>query len=263
MPLLGELYLLKVSPWSRKIRDVLRHTGATVAIREYHPIITGFILKLRGRIGIGGGESKVTAPIYFPRDSAAAIMDGYVIANILDDARLPTASTLFPSEHSQLIEQLVGAAEVCANYWRGYIFDELMKHPQLAAGRLIPPMLRWLYMPLQNCIIRTLMGHLANKYMPETLEARKTGAIENALDTINNALEANGSGEFLVGNTTTYADIAVAYSLPFVYSTSSVWKVVGNHPIGDQYAALKNWGTQYWAKYDARKSANISASKSK
>lgn len=242
MPL-GELYLLKISPWSRKIRDVLRHTKAAVTLRWYQAFFTGFMLKLRGRIG--RDVPKVTAPIYFSKDgSKAAVMDGFLIAKILDDARQPpTAPTLFPDEHMQQIEALVAAAEVCVNFWRGHIFDVMIKRPETTPDAIVPPPLKWL--PFRNFAMRFIMKSLREKYMPETLEARKNGTIENALDTITEALKA-GNGTFLVGDTRTYADIAVAYSLPFVHPTSSPWKSLGNHSIGEKYTELKRWGEAYF-----------------
>lgn len=238
---LGELYLLPVSPWSRRVLLVLRHSRASVNVQEYRPFVTPQVWRLTGRLQFG---AKSTAPTLL-QPNGDVLMDSYTIARLIDAARAPNVPTVFPDEHCSEIRALTDAAETLMCFSRTHLFTTLGKNPALTARLYLP---RWTHgLPLTETIASSLNDALIRKYKDESSKSDEAAA-RDAFHIVNEAIRKSKS-LFLLNDSLTYADFAVALSVSFNDNRSSHFRDVPSHPIGDEFPEVRQWAQRFTAKY--------------
>ncbi len=243
----GELYTLPFSPWSKRVLLAQYHLRTQVEIKEYKPVVTEWFIKLRA----GWPSHIISAPAFFT-PTGNLICEGHDIARILDAARAPNASTLFPPEHDKQLRELVQAAENICIYARGVLMQKLVDNPMLVAKIVIPKFLLWL--PGISFIAGMMANQIKNKYQ-HLSESTTEQTTREALDIIRKALPSDG-GEFLIGDTLTYADIVVGGALAMTISEDKT-NAFGSPQfgkLGNDYADVKKWGDDFLAKYVTRES---------
>ncbi len=244
----GELYILPFSLWSKRVLLAQYHLRSQVQVKEYRPVVTEWFIKLRA----GWPNHVITAPAFFT-PTGNLICEGHDIARILDAARAPSASTLFPPQHDEQLRELVEAAEKICVHSRGIMLQKFVDNPMLVAKLVVPKFLLWL--PGISFIAGIMVNNTKKKY--DHLSATTTEqTTRESLDIIRKALTASGGGKFLIGDTLTYADIAVGGALAATISedkTSELGKPRLAH-LGDDYVDVKKWGDDFLAKYVTRES---------
>ncbi len=241
---LGELHLLRISPWSLRVLLTLKHARAQVDVHEYKPMLSEFLIWVR----LGFTSRKITAPVLF-RPGQDCLMDSHAIARIVDGARAPGVPTLFPPEEDALLRRLVAHAETLGNFGRGEGMRYFVENPERAADLLLSPFVR--RMPFVVSLLRPLLHRIQSKFADESREAtevRARAALVEVAQAVRNAKEVDGV-RYVVGDRMSYADFALALSLPFVRIESSRMKGLPPHPIGDDFPELKEYGEAILKKH--------------
>ncbi len=238
----GDLYILPVSPWSKRILLAQYHLRSQVVIKKYQPPLSELFIRIRA----GWPKRTITAPALFT-PSGTLICESHDIARILDSARAPNTTTLFPPEHDEQLRELVKAAEDVSVYARAVGLRSFVENPAQAAKILFPKFLS--IIPGISFFARIIANSVKKKYDPvsATSSDEKT---RKCLDIIRNAIQS-GNGEFLLGDTLTYADIAVSGALATLISEDET-NALGTSQfpeLAQEYDDVKKWGDAFLAKY--------------
>ena len=125
------LFYLPPSPWSQKVRCVLRHHGISPRHeRAYAPLIDE--LGLRWRLSKWSG--RVTVPVLFTPERA--LTDSFEIARYADERG--TGTKLFPADRASELLHWNACSERLLNAGRGLAMLRMLESPA-AAHEMLPP----------------------------------------------------------------------------------------------------------------------------
>ena len=105
-------------------------------IKKYTPLLTEWYIRIRAR----WPNHIITAPAMFT-PTGLLTCKSHEIARLLDAARAPNTSTLFPTRHDEQLRALVHCAENISVYARSQIMQNLVDNPELIARVMLP---KWL-----------------------------------------------------------------------------------------------------------------------
>lgn len=216
------LYVIPHSPWSEKARWALDHQGVPYQLVPHVPVVGGPALRLRTR-------RKLRGPLTLP----VALHNGQVLGDSCEIARFGSqrsTTPLFPTEHdaeivryNRLSEQLLAAGRVLATRRVAADAEAIREYVPAPVARL---------RRVGPAIGRTGARRLLRKYA-HVLPGHPPLVLRDGLLQLREALE-DASGDHLVGDTLTYADIAMAVVLQFV------------DPVSDRFLRLRPATRREW-----------------
>ena len=195
---------LPQSPWSEKARWALDHHGVTYKLLEHVPLVFEPVLRIWAR----DLRRPITVPVLF--EGARAWTDSLAIAEHAEE--IGGGAPLFPRAHladvvgwNEVAEQIMQAGRARS---MGRMLDD-----RAALVEQLPPPLRFggaAFAP----VAKMGASFVAGKHVSKTASAAELeAAVTSGLDKAAAALRA---GDYLAGNTFTFADVAIACSLGFV-----------------------------------------------
>lgn len=227
------------SPWSEKARWALDHHGIDYRYREHVPVLGELALRVRLRAIRG----RVSVP--------ALLLDGGALRDSFDIARYADSigkrRSLFPEEQGPAIAAWNARSEAALAAGRALYLDRLLRDPAAHVDmqpRAFPEWIRRGSAPLTG----TAIAFMRRKYAigPEVLAAAES-TLDRELANLRKSLAQRGP--FLLGESLTYADIAMAVTLQFVAPVDTKYVPLGRsaiavwtHPeLAARYSDLVEW----------------------
>jgi len=195
---------LPQSPWSEKARWSLDHHGITYRAVEHVPLVFEPLLRLLSR----NLRKHPTVPMLF--DRGGVLTDSVAIA--LHTDTIGKGTPLFPRQHENDIFHWNEEAERLSTSARARLMTRMLDSPAALLEAVPPPLsaLGGAVTPLA----RLGASFVASKYHTRS-EPVASG--EAAISQVLEHAEARLTGkQYLVGDTFTYADVAIACSLGFI-----------------------------------------------
>jgi glutathione S-transferase len=236
------------APWSEKARWALDHHRVEYEYREHVPLIGELSLRARTKRLSG----RVSTP--------ALVLDGRVLHDSFDIARHAEANgsgaALFPSPHGPVIAAWNDRSEAALAAGRVLYLERLARDPQAQIEmqpRELPEWLRRATAPMTRLVVR----FIRRKYGIDAAASRSAEAtLVRELDALREALSGR---THLLGETLTYADIAMAVTLQFVSPVDTRWVPLGpasvtawTHPhLASRYPDLIGWRDTLYARWRA------------
>ena len=189
------------SPWSEKARWALDHHGIDYREVDYTPILGEIALRWRLRRPL----APVTVPVL--RDGKRWWTDSFDIARHAES--IGHGAPLFPSTAQAEIEEWNRRSEIALAAGRAILMRSWVDTAELVRAALppgIPRILEPLFLPIGR---KRLASFMARYRIPE-LKGTPDDLLSAELDRLESALEGR---RYLVGDTFTYADIAMALTL--------------------------------------------------
>ena len=241
------LYAEHFAPWCEKARWALDHHGVRYRYTEHLPLLGELLLRVAARRLLG----RVTVPLLV--DGDAVLMSSFDIARYAE--RAGGAAPLFPAGHDDDVATWNQRSDAVMSSGRALLLARLSRSPQALREQLpgsIPGALR----PVMQPVASLAVSHLMRKYeICAGGDAQYEAESRQALDALRAALA--GGRTHLVGDTLSYADIAMAASLQFLLpvdqryiplgpATRTVW----THPgLAAEYPDLLAWRDRLYAAH--------------
>lgn len=216
------LYVIPHSPWSEKARWALDVQGVPYQLVPHVPVVGGPALRLRTR-------SKLRGPLTLP----VALHNGQVLGDSYEIARFGSqrsTTPLVPAGHeseiaryNRLSEQLLAAGRVMATRRVAADAEAIREYVPAPVAKL---------RRVGPAIGRTGARRLLRKYA-HVLPGHPPLVLRDGLLQLREALD-EVPGDHLVGDTLTYADVAMAVVLQFV------------EPVSDRYVRLRPATRREW-----------------
>jgi glutathione S-transferase len=199
---------LHVSPWSIRSRWTMHHAGLThYTFEEYTPIVGEYYLRYR----CGNYWDKITVPILFATDLSNNIKhivtDSVDIAKFADTIRI-SGPSLFPKGSEEEINRFVDLANKMMECGRHMTMSKINNH-QEAKDELVPGWMKsipW----IGNKVGNSAVSYMLNKY--PTNSEQDLATYRSTLQLAKEQLQKS-EGEYLVNDTFTFADIALASAM--------------------------------------------------
>ncbi|MDC3959596.1 glutathione S-transferase family protein [Polyangium jinanense] len=240
------LYSISFSPWSEKARWALDHHRISYEEVEHYP----FAGELRLRILLRKPTGRVTVPIL--DDRGALLTDSFDIARHAD--AVGAGPKLFPAGREAEVEAWNRRSETTLAALRAMMMLKFVDDPTFGRAAL-PRGTPEAIVPLLMPIGRGAMQLFVAKYrMRDGAEAHRAVA-EEGLETLDKAL-AEGQ-KYLLGDTFSYADIAMALVLQVVSPVDKRFMPTGpggragwsNPDLAERYARLVKWRDELYENH--------------
>ncbi|MCA9546952.1 MAG: glutathione S-transferase family protein [Myxococcales bacterium] len=194
------------SPWSHKARWAIDNAGIPYECMALLPMVNTGLVRLRARKLRG----KITAPLWI--EGRTVLMDSFAIARHVD--RKGSGPSLFPAGAGADVDTWNRQSEKCLAAGRA-LTTAAVAGDAKALRESVPPPLDGLG-PVSTLVGKFGVGYLQKKYGfgPSQREAHEA-TLRDGLAAVDAALKASRSG-YLVGDSLTYADVAMAMVLHFV-----------------------------------------------
>jgi glutathione S-transferase len=192
---------LPQSPWSEKARWALDHHGVPYKLMLHVPMIYEPVLRIWAR----DLRQKITVPILF--EGSRAWRDSLTIAEHAEE--LGRGAPLFPRSH---VADVIGWNEVSERILRAgraRAMERMLQNTGALVEALPPPLRKGgaLLAPMAKMGAKFVMGkHVQKGVTAAEYEAAMTSGLEQA----ERALDG---GDYLAGNTFTFADVAICCAL--------------------------------------------------
>jgi glutathione S-transferase len=241
------LIALPFSPWSEKAKWALDHHGIRYEYEEHVP----FIGELKLRILLRRPRGLVTVPVLC--DGSSWLTDSFDIARYAEQAG--SGPRLFPAGKDEEIKEWNRRSEEALAAGRAIAVLGAASDPAAALGD-VPPPLR----PLLGRIARLgISGFIAKYHMREGADQHER-VLSDALTALESALA--GRGGCLIGDSLSYADIAMAVVLQFVAPVDKKYMPAAppgvrsfrNEKLASRYQGLLAWRDELYAKHRQRTS---------
>lgn len=212
------LLAIPLSPWSIRARWALAHHARAYRFEGYTPMLGEPML--RARLGFPAGV--VSVPVLFygalrtgPFGARKAIAGSMQIArHAEEDSR---ATPLFPSGHDEAIRRWDAIAEAIAAAGRRLSTARMLRDDR-AIEESVPKALR--AVPLSTSLARQVVRYIGDKYGAESArEDDDRRALRHGLDRIRERVLEH---RHLIGDSLTYAELAIVTSLQFVRPASAL-----------------------------------------
>jgi len=226
---------ISYSPWSERARWALDHHGLAYQQIEY--LIMLGEPWLRAKVGRRG---KVSVPVLF--DEGQVFEDSYVIAERAE--AVGQGPSLFADRDA--VRRWVEVAERACAEGRRRSVERLLDDPEALSEALPPPFVGPLK-TLGRPVAKSAASFVLRKY-----DAPGGDALEDALQQLRAGL---AGGDHLVGDTLSFADIAMASVLEYVEpgdwcergpATRRVW---GEAPLAEQFSDVVAWRDRLYANH--------------
>jgi glutathione S-transferase len=235
------------SPWSEKARWALDHHEVAYRYREHIPMLGEPMLRVRLRAIRG----RVSVP--------ALIANGRVLNDSFDIARdadrTGKGTKLFPPEHDAAIANWNTRSEVALAAGRALYFERFVRDPAAQIDmqpRAFPGWLRRCSAPLTGVAI----AFLRRKYgVSKDVLASAEATLDHELAHLRDALSKGR--DHLVGDSFTYADIAMSVVLQFIAPVSTKYIPLGPAAVAawtypefeERYADLVRWRDAMYTRH--------------
>lgn len=229
------------SPWSEKARWALDLRRVPYHEETFVPMITEPVLRLRLRRFTG----KVTVPVLFT-DDGRALTDSYDIARFADESG--EGPKLFPEGSEAEIRRWNERSEEILRAGRALSVAKAMEDPD-ARKEAVP---RFLPRAVRPVIGRVGVSYLRLKYGLSLDREASARAVSEGLRTLREAL---GNKRHLIGDSLTYADVAMAVSMQLVAPVANDFIKLGratravctHAPVVAEFADLVKWRDDLYA----------------
>lgn len=230
------------SPWSEKAKWALDHHHISYRYQEYVPLLGEFAL----RVQMGMPSGKLTVPVL--RLGKSWLTDSLDIAKYAE--RNGDGTPLFPEEKRLEIEMWNARSQEALAAGRAIAVTDAARDPRNSAA-LVPPALR----SILGGVAQKGIEAFIDKYnMREDAEKHAGIVIEN-LNRLSTTL-SRGTG-YVVGDSFTFADIAMALAVQLVHPVDSHYMPSGppgvkwkqNDAMVARFAPLIAWRDALYAKH--------------
>jgi glutathione S-transferase len=238
-----ELTALPFSPWSEKARWALDHHRIDYRYNEYIPILG----ELKLRIAMRRPSGLVTVPVL--HDGAAWLTDSFEIARYAD--RVGRGPRLFPGDKLAEVAEWNRRSEAALAAGRALAVLASAADPDMALA-VLPPGVPSALKPLLSPIARKGMEIFIAKHRMREGAGSHAAVLERELDALSSALSGR---RYLLGDTLSYADIAMAVVLQVVSPVDARYmpKLPGIRALPGElehrYADLIAWRDQLYAQH--------------
>lgn len=218
MPDAPRLLAIPLSPWSLRARWALEHHRRPYRFEAYTPMLGEPLL--RARLGFPSG--RVSVPVLFygalrsgPLGERRAIAGSMQIARHAEEGS--DQPPLFPPQHDEAIHRWDAIAEAIASAGR-HLSTARMLRDERAIEESVPAALRRL--PLSSSLARQVVSYVGDKYGAEgDREHDDRRAMRHGLDRIRERVMEH---RHLVGDSLSYAELAIVTALQFVRPASAL-----------------------------------------
>ena len=239
------LTALPFSPWSEKARWALDHHQIPYKYDTFVPLLGELKLRLRMRKLAG----RVTVPVLFDGDTF--FTDSFEIARQAD--RLGGGATLFPAGKLAEISEWNQHSETALSAGRARTMLALAGEPGLALA-FLPPSVPAALKPLLLPLAQKGVARFINKYRMRDEAERHEAVFQRELERLAQALSGK---RYLIGDTLSYADIAMALIVQGVSPVDVRYmaRLPSYRPsatpteLQSRYAALISWRDELYAKH--------------
>lgn len=192
------------SPWSEKARWALDHHGVPYRGIVHMPMLFEPVLRIMAR----DLRTKPTVPMLF--DAGRVYRDSLQIARFAEETG--KGSPLFPSAQEREILTWNDASDRLLNAARGRLMERLLLNKDALVEAIPPPLSK--LGPALAPVAKLGASFIVSKYATRGVPpAASEAAISSVLEQASNALSR---GEYLVGDSFTFADIAIASALGMI-----------------------------------------------
>ncbi len=195
------LTAIRFSPWSEKARWALDHHRVDYHEDDYTPIFGEYVLRLRMRKAGG----RLTVPVL--RDEERWLTDSLDIARHAE--AIGRGTPLFPTDRLEEILRWNARSEAALAAGRALLMQAFADAPELAVAALpagVPSLLR----PLMLRLGRARLASFTAKYGIRAGDTSPLEVLSRELEVLTAALAGR---RYLVGDSLSYADIAMALTL--------------------------------------------------
>lgn len=236
---------LSFSPWSEKARWALDHHHLDYKEVSFVPLLGELALRVRMQRWSG----RITVPVL--QDGLTWFTDSFDIARYAD--RLGTGTRLFPDEHLAEISEWNQRSEAALAAGRALLMLTMAGDPEFALG-LLPVSPPAVLKPVLAPIAQKGVQAFINKYRMRDAADQHESVFRSELERL---AQATAGRRYLIGDTLTYADIAMAMVVQGISPVDERYlaRVPGTRPsaitaeLGRRYAELISWRDQLYAQH--------------
>lgn len=240
------LHAESFAPWCEKARWALDHHEVAHHHREHVPLLGAPLLRLAARRPRG----RVTVPLLVDGDEV--LMDSVAIARFAE--RRGAGAPLFPSAADAAIAAWNARSETVMTSGRAMLLPRMSRMRDALREQLppfVPEAVRGALIP----VAAVGVAHLMRKYgVHAGEEVQLEARVREPLDALR-AVLADGR-EHVLGDTFSFADIAMATSLQFILPVADRFIALGpvtraawtHHGLAAEYADLLAWRDRLYEK---------------
>jgi glutathione S-transferase len=201
---------MKVSPPSFKARWALLYNGFTeFAYAEYKPMASEYWLRWK----TGNYRGKITVPVLFATDksnnTSTILTDSLDIAQYADSNKQNDTATIFPDNLIDDIKKWNKVADKLSTYSRNNSLVRMTEFPDALTEQL-PGFMHTI--GLANFMGKQGHSYFINKYQSCSDAAENVQKMRELLQQVREQL-ATGTGQYLLDNQFTYADMTIIAAL--------------------------------------------------
>jgi glutathione S-transferase len=234
------------SPWTEKARWALKHHALPYSYHE-HLIIFG-MPELRWRLG------RWTGPLTVPalRDGDQVLMDSWDIAQYAE--RNGQGSALFPKENSERIEHYNALSEKALSAARALVASRLLRSPE-AKAEVLPSFVPGPLRPALSLLASLGVSYIRSEFeISGETDAQALSDLREVWSGLARDLKSSG-GDYLLGGSLSYADIAMAVTLQALEPTArtpvgpAYRKCWASPELRDEFSGLLDWRDRLYQRH--------------
>lgn len=255
---LGELFTLKISPWSLRARWALAYHNCQYTTTYCQPLVSTLYLWYR----LNFPFDKITLPILLPSDNTTPpLRDSLLIAQYADKMRGDGVDSLFPESCLKEIDMWSKRMDVVMGYGRQRFMRKMIERDDTIM-LYVPKNIRWIQRYGGVAFVRWLTENwFLKKYSDDG------GGEENARIAWNKVRErimevkkergGDGKQVYLIQGKFSYADILVAVGTMFLEPLKDKWFVgvsrakdcARDERLGREFHEVISWRDEIFEKH--------------